>query len=88
VNDNVDPRTGVHRVRKKKKGLKAKHVSDEEAEFHAEVGFEEPFGTISPAAPMAPPAAISAPEAGTSQPNNFPHYPPYVLSVYSVTVLA
>jgi len=39
VNDNVDPRTGVHRVRKKKsKGGKARNAEDEDVDYHPAEG--------------------------------------------------
>ena len=75
VNDNVDPRTGVHRVRKKKtkgsKNQQAQQVLEEDIDYHPpEGGFSEPQFVQQP---------LDSNTAGQSrQPPQqpFPPYPP------------
>src|SRR6266702_5579010 len=43
VNDNVDPRTGVHRVRKKKpKGAKARQSEEQDVDYRPNEPFPDP----------------------------------------------
>lgn len=81
VNDNVDPRTGVHRIRKKK--TKSSKRSSEEADYQpADGGFDNPNAQFVP-----PPSMDSDDAAGPSrqpQPVVYPPtYPPpaYVVSL-------
>ncbi|OAX40647.1 hypothetical protein K503DRAFT_737068 [Rhizopogon vinicolor AM-OR11-026] len=71
VNDNVDPRTGVHRVRKKKpKGAKRRlSEEDQDVDYHPEV-FNDPNAQFVPQPPMHPD------EAGPSRQAPYPPYPP------------
>lgn len=82
VNDNVDPRTGVHRVRKKKtKSGKNKDVNngnapsvDEDIDYHPPEQHEPQFPD--PSAPFVPPPISPPGDAGPSrQPPPYP--PPY-----------
>ncbi|KAH7916729.1 hypothetical protein BJ138DRAFT_1139031 [Hygrophoropsis aurantiaca] len=71
VNDNVDPRTGVHRVRKKKpKGSKHNRNSEEEldVDYHPAEAYNDPHAQFVPP-PMHPE------EAGPSR--QAPYPPPY-----------
>ena len=74
VNDNVDPRTGVHRVRKKKSKSSKQARSSEEADgdFHAPQGSNF-------ADPNAPYTSMNPDEAGPSrqQQQAVPYPPPY-----------
>jgi forkhead box protein J2/3 len=77
VNDNVDPRTGVHRVRKKKpKARRGQSRPVEEAEEYqqdVQPQFENPTQYV-PAPPMDPN------DPGPSRPGPYPPpYPPYAL---------
>ncbi|KAJ3867097.1 MAG: hypothetical protein NXY57DRAFT_995128 [Lentinula lateritia] len=69
VNDNVDPRTGVHRVRKKK-GPKGKGRSSEEpdVDYHPSESFEP--------SPQYIPAPIPADTADPNRPQFTPYPPP------------
>ncbi|KAK7470931.1 hypothetical protein VKT23_002346 [Stygiomarasmius scandens] len=74
VNDNVDPRTGVHRVRKKKtKNGKGRNTSEEgDVDYHpAEGQFPEP-------AYAPPPPMVTGEANGERPPGPFPpaQYPP------------
>jgi forkhead box protein J2/3 len=71
VNDNVDPRTGVHRVRKKKpKGSKRRlSEEDQDVDYHPEV-FNDPGVQFVQPPPMHPD------EAGPSRQAPYPPYPP------------
>ncbi|KAI0053028.1 hypothetical protein FA95DRAFT_1469602, partial [Auriscalpium vulgare] len=76
VNDNVDPRTGVHRVRKKKsKGGRARNTedADEYASGDGQPPFNEPQQYV-------PPPPVDPNEPGTSRagPYPMPPFPPYV----------
>jgi forkhead box protein J2/3 len=69
VNDNVDPRTGVHRVRKKKpKGSKRRVSEDADVDYHPpEPAFDDPHAQFVPQ-PMD--------EGGPNRPGPFGPYPP------------
>ena len=71
VNDNVDPRTGVHRVRKKKpKGAKRRlSEEDQDVDYHPEA-FNDPSAQFVQAPPMHPD------DAGPSRQAPYPPYPP------------
>ncbi|KIK39431.1 hypothetical protein CY34DRAFT_808328 [Suillus luteus UH-Slu-Lm8-n1] len=71
VNDNVDPRTGVHRVRKKKpKGAKGRQSEeDQDVDYHPEA-FNDPNAQFVQPPPMHPD------EAGPSRQAPYPPYPP------------
>ncbi|KAF9475933.1 hypothetical protein BDN70DRAFT_996065 [Pholiota conissans] len=80
VNENVDPRTGVHRIRKKKtKGSKSRTSEEPDADYHpSEGGYEEHTQFV------ASPPMHTAEEVGTArqqpqQPQPVP-YPPYPYS--------
>jgi hypothetical protein len=76
VNDNVDPRTGVHRVRKKKpKARRGQSRPAEEAEdYQQPVQQYESPGQYVPGPPMDPN------DPGPSRPGPYPPpYPPYAL---------
>ncbi|KAI0832317.1 hypothetical protein BC628DRAFT_1440016 [Trametes gibbosa] len=77
VNDNVDPRTGVHRVRKKKgkntnKG--SPPLEHQDIDYHPDGGPAPPFD---PNSPYAPPP-IQPGDAGPSRPPFPGPYPRYV----------
>ncbi|KAI0677144.1 hypothetical protein C8Q78DRAFT_1001363 [Trametes maxima] len=80
VNDNVDPRTGVHRVRKKK-GKNANKGSPplehQDVDYHS----GDPGHPFDPNSPYAPAPPIAPGDAGPSRPPPFP--PPYPTSPYS-----
>ncbi|KAF7433325.1 hypothetical protein PC9H_005275 [Pleurotus ostreatus] len=70
VNDNVDPRTGVHRIRKKK--TKSSKRSSEEADYQpADGGFDNPNAQFVP-----PPSMDSDDAAGPSRQPQPVVYPP------------
>jgi len=71
VNDNVDPRTGVHRIRKKKnKSAKQGRPSEEpDADYHPDGNFDDPHAQFVPT-PMHPD------QAGADRPP-VPYPPPY-----------
>ncbi|KAI0663324.1 hypothetical protein C8Q70DRAFT_907932 [Cubamyces menziesii] len=74
VNDNVDPRTGVHRVRKKKGKNANKHsppLEHQDVDYHPGAGQQAPFD---PNAQYVPPHMPPG-EAGPSRQPPFP--PPY-----------
>ncbi|EMD40813.1 hypothetical protein CERSUDRAFT_111398 [Gelatoporia subvermispora B] len=81
VNDNVDPRTGVHRVRKKKprnggssSKQQAQHL-EEDVDYHpptAEPTFHDPHVPYVPPPPMDPNDPSSS-----RQPSYPPPYPPF-----------
>ncbi|EPQ59392.1 hypothetical protein GLOTRDRAFT_55344 [Gloeophyllum trabeum ATCC 11539] len=85
VNDNVDPRTGVHRIRKKKTKKSERHISEEQPqqqqppngtmpEFQPppNAPFDDPHGQFVQQPPMGPEGA------GPSRPGPFPPpYPPF-----------
>ncbi|KAI6034051.1 hypothetical protein BKA83DRAFT_670921 [Pisolithus microcarpus] len=77
VNDNVDPRTGVHRVRKKKpKGTKARHSSEQQNEV--DYRSNEPPAFPDPHAQYVqgpPPPQMHPDQAGPSR--QAPYPPPY-----------
>ncbi|KAI6105518.1 hypothetical protein EDD17DRAFT_319610 [Pisolithus thermaeus] len=77
VNDNVDPRTGVHRVRKKKpKGSKARHSSEQQNEVDYRPN--EPPAFPDPHAQYVqgpPPPQMHPDQAGPSR--QAPYPPPY-----------
>ncbi|KAI0353556.1 hypothetical protein OH77DRAFT_1458146 [Trametes cingulata] len=81
VNDNVDPRTGVHRVRKKK-GKNANKGSPplehQDVDYHPGANQQPPFD---PNSPYAPPPQIAPGDAGPSRQPPFPA--PYPTSPYS-----
>ncbi|KAL1946911.1 hypothetical protein VTO73DRAFT_15015 [Trametes versicolor] len=81
VNDNVDPRTGVHRVRKKK-GKNANKGSPplehQDIDYHPDAGGAH----FDPNSPYAPPPQIPPGDAGPSRPPPFA-VPPYPTSPYS-----
>ncbi|KAJ3996022.1 hypothetical protein F5050DRAFT_1572337 [Lentinula boryana] len=79
VNDNVDPRTGVHRVRKKK-GPKGKTRSSEEpdVDYHPSESFEPGTQFV--------PSPIPADAADPSRPQFSPYPPPPCVS-FSFVVL-
>lgn len=76
VNDNVDPRTGVHRVRKKKpKGSKARQSSEQQqndVDYHPDeaTGFPDPHQYV-----QGPPPQMHPDQAGPSR--QAPYPPPY-----------
>ncbi|KIM67911.1 hypothetical protein SCLCIDRAFT_1210054 [Scleroderma citrinum Foug A] len=76
VNDNVDPRTGVHRVRKKKpKGSKARQSSEQQqndVDYHPDEasGFPDPHQYV-----QGPPPQMHPDQAGPSR--QAPYPPPY-----------
>ncbi|EIW82258.1 hypothetical protein CONPUDRAFT_122988 [Coniophora puteana RWD-64-598 SS2] len=76
VNDNVDPRTGVHRVRKKKpKSGRRKGTSEEpqDVDYHPSEGFAgDPHGHPG----FVPPPPMHPDEAGPSRQPPYPMYPP------------
>lgn len=72
VNENVDPRTGVHRIRKKKaKGSKSRPSEEPDADYHPPEGFDEHAQFVA-----SPP--IDENGAARQQPPQPPvPYPPY-----------
>ncbi|KAI0081673.1 hypothetical protein K474DRAFT_1587259 [Panus rudis PR-1116 ss-1] len=70
VNDNVDPRTGVHRVRKKKKGSK----NSNDIDYHADPVQYDPNTTFSQPQPMDPNAP--GPSRGPTYPAPYPSFDP------------
>ncbi len=75
VNDNVDPRTGVHRVRKKKnKSTKPRASEEPDVDFHPDGSFDDPHAQYVP----PPPPPMHPEEAGSSRPPVAypPPYPP------------
>ncbi|KAL0580795.1 hypothetical protein V5O48_001260 [Marasmius crinis-equi] len=72
VNDNVDPRTGVHRVRKKKtKGSKNRNSEEADVDYHPPESFPDP--TVQQFAP--PPAMHAENPDANRQPANFTYAP-------------
>ncbi|KAH7887958.1 hypothetical protein F5I97DRAFT_1864465 [Phlebopus sp. FC_14] len=72
VNDNVDPRTGVHRVRKKKpKGSKSRHSEEQDVDYHTGEPFSDPHAPFV----QGPPPQMHPDEAGPSR--QAPYPPPY-----------
>lgn len=83
VNDNVDPRTGVHRVRKKKKSSSAKQSQSQQAQHQIEEDIDyhpvaqEPTTFHDPSAQYVQPQAIDPNTAGPSRQPEYPTtYPP------------
>ncbi|GBE79640.1 hypothetical protein BKA93DRAFT_723168 [Sparassis latifolia] len=76
VNDNVDPRTGVHRVRKKKVkgGSKQQSSIEEDVDYHPSDHQDAPYHD--PNAPFVPPP-MGPEDAGPSRPPYPPPYPPF-----------
>lgn len=74
VNENVDPRTGVHRIRKKKtKGSKARTSEEPDADYHPSEGYEEHTQFVA-----SPPMHTEDAGANRQQPQQPPvPYPPY-----------
>ncbi|KAK7060241.1 hypothetical protein VNI00_001006 [Paramarasmius palmivorus] len=75
VNDNVDPRTGVHRVRKKKsKGSKARSPEAGDVDYHPPENFQDPVANQ-----FAPPPAMPTDNQDANRPpTNFaPPYAPF-----------
>ncbi|CAL1700932.1 unnamed protein product [Somion occarium] len=78
VNDNVDPRTGVHRVRKKKKSSSAKQSQSQQAQHQIEEDIDyhpvaqEPTTFHDPSAQYVQPQAI---DPNTAGPSRQPEYP-------------
>lgn len=54
MNENVDPRTGVHRIRKKKtKGSKSRASEEPDADYHPpEGGYDDGHGQFVASPPM------------------------------------
>jgi forkhead box protein J2/3 len=78
VNDNVDPRTGVHRVRKKKpKARRGQSRPAEEAEEYQQQTVQPQFESPTQYVP-APPMDPNDPGPSRSGPYP-PPYPPYAL---------
>ena len=88
VNDNVDPRTGVHRIRKKKpksgskRGIQSQDQDGEQPQDQAQAGMDEdvdyhPGAGVDPAA-AANAAAAAAVAANVYQDPNF--VPPPVMA--------
>ncbi|PPR03860.1 hypothetical protein CVT26_000858 [Gymnopilus dilepis] len=73
VNDNVDPRTGVHRIRKKKaKGSKSRPSEEPDADYHP------PEGTYNEQQFVASPPMTDDSQANRQQPQQQPiPYAPY-----------
>ncbi|KAG6378497.1 hypothetical protein JVT61DRAFT_12757 [Boletus reticuloceps] len=72
VNDNVDPRTGVHRVRKKKpKGAKGRQSEEQDIGYPPNEPFADPHAQFV----QAPPPQMHPDEAGPSR--QAPYPPPY-----------
>ncbi|KAH0839700.1 hypothetical protein J3R83DRAFT_621 [Lanmaoa asiatica] len=72
VNDNVDPRTGVHRVRKKKpKGAKGRQSEEQDVDYRPNEPFADPHAQFV----QAPPPQMHPDEAGPSR--QAPYPPPY-----------
>ena len=68
MNDNVDPRTGVHRVRKKKPKGKRRVSEDADVDYHPpEPSFDDPHAQFVPQA---------MDEGGPNRPGPFGPYPP------------
>ncbi|TCD70836.1 hypothetical protein EIP91_001526 [Steccherinum ochraceum] len=82
VNDNVDPRTGVHRVRKKKtKGTKGQQQAAQAA-LEEDVDYHPPEATFQETQfvqqqPMGPAAAEQSRQPQQQQPQQQQPYPPY-----------
>ncbi|KAF8165030.1 hypothetical protein B0H34DRAFT_687489 [Crassisporium funariophilum] len=76
VNENVDPRTGVHRIRKKKtKGSKNRNSEEPDADYHpTEGGYDDPHSQFV-ASPMHPDEAASSRQQQQQQPVPYPPYP-------------
>lgn len=83
VNDNVDPRTGVHRVRKKKpKGAKGRQSEEQDIDYRPNEPFPDPHAQFV----QAPPPQMHPDEAGPSRQAPYPPpYPPAYVSSPRVT---
>lgn len=86
VNENVDPRTGVHRIRKKKN--KKRNSEESDAEYHPEASqqpsehFQDPHAAAAAAAAagqFVPPPAMAAGSSASREGSAAypPVYPPY-----------
>jgi len=77
VNDNVDPRTGVHRVRKKKaKAIKGRTTEDDDADYNpGDASFDDPHAQYVGASPMQDEEAASSRQQ--QQPPFPPPFPPF-----------
>lgn len=75
VNENVDPRTGVHRIRKKKtKGSKNRASEEADADYHPPEGsYEDAHNQFV----ASPPMHTEDPGASRQQTQQPPVYPPY-----------
>lgn len=76
VNDNVDPRTGVHRVRKKKnKGSKARSPDESgDVDYHPPENFQDP---VTPHFAPPPPMHAENQDANRPPTNFAPPYAPF-----------
>ena len=77
VNENVDPRTGVHRIRKKKaKGSKSRPSEEPDADYHpADGAYEDPHTQFVASPPMQTEEAGASRQQPPAQPVPYPPYP-------------
>ncbi|KDR83414.1 hypothetical protein GALMADRAFT_23139, partial [Galerina marginata CBS 339.88] len=78
VNENVDPRTGVHRIRKKKtKGSKSRPSEEPDADYHPpEGGYEDAHNQFVASPPMHTDDSQANRQQPQQQPVPYAPYPP------------